>query len=1477
MQNNNDIDFRFCLICQEETGQTLKDPSKGNEPVITCYTKFLSRISILRNNECPFPPHLHEALTPVVLLHNRAQWHKDCYCNYNAQKIDRALKRKQSETTSEEGTFERYKRKKTDKFQCIFCDGGSEQILHNCSTFGIDEKIKRMAIEMDSKEIQTKLMGGSDVIALETKYHLKCYQYFGNDYRGFKRRENAKEKKEEKLLESRVFEELVSSMMTDVENGKLSFFLYDIYESYVNRLQVFGIDKQVNKTTLKEKILDFFGGDLQEQKVKRKDKKVSLIFNEGMEEILRDSLKDRDASQDSKTLRKAAQIVRSEMFQFQPPTFCGSFNPQCQENSVPPSVKTLMSMLLYGDDFKNTEKDSQETLTLSQLMFSLSKKKYINGVNQRNTRETPLQIYLSSEIHVTGRHKSVIHKFNKLGLGVSYDRQLRLEEQLASAQCNQYARDGVVAPTSLVKRAFTVGAIDNIDYNPSSSTSKDSFHGTGLSVFQFLNDFSEEREPALFPPISKNSLLPDSYAIIPEFVLTASKVEPTSRQLTFEPISTFAANVEQEVKWLNHVETKVKDSNELTETDRLNWSGYHASIQTRSSTHKTRQAMTPLFDQKADTPAMIRHGLDILMATTRFLNPGQVAVMVADCPLYAQGKRIQWAFPEKYGEDKLAMMMGGLHIEKELWDCLGDLLEGIGWTTLLTEADVASSGVCNSFLHASHIMRTREAHTVTLAALHILMNEAFQDSNSELPFNEWRKDMEELSPTFYFWSLVADLEMQSLMFVRSERDHDFDLCVIMLEQLVWIVFALNKQNYARYLPVHIRDLKSLPKSIEEEFRKGNFVINKTGKRFSAIALDQAHEQNNKVVKGSGGIVGLTEDPASLQKWLLAGPEISRLVQGFEDTFLEESNEDSLFHHSEDLSSQKRYKAKTTSFKNVVNQYGNPFKDIHSDLVTLDSRNCLDPLVVQTIRNLKRNGQSQYEDYRTQVLEEQTQSIHTPIKRNTLYLPRTPMKRTKTKDGSKLEIHKSNAELFGKLCMAMQDRNLSLSKLFEHELQKYPPSLANLGKMNPAKSKADIVGCITANHECPELSNIQCKLLDGPVIAHMIKPSGVTSFKEYVDINFIPYLSQQLNSCDRLDVVFDVYKKNSLKFHTRENRGKGTRKKVGAGTKLPGNWPDFLKDDHNKSELFCFIAEQVASHPFPTGKAVYVTQNERVLCIQGEPMGDCSHEESDTRILVHLRHALSNGFTIFEIRTVDSDLIVITVGNFFRLSKESALQDIFVLYGTGKSLQRFSVKTICQQLGEPVAKGLIPFNTISGCDDVSSVTAKGKKTFWKAWKAYPAVTSVFEQIYDNPFKEVDAASFEMLQRFMIIAYSVTSESLKLNEARMDFYCHKKQSFENLPPTENAFYHHVQRSVFRAGIWSTADDPNPTVPSPAEFGWQQVDEHWKPVWISIPEASRNCRELLIKCSCKGNCSHCKCGEFNLQCTQLCQCKCKKSTVK
>lgn len=104
-----------------------------------------------------------------------------------------------------------------------------------------------------------------------------------------------------------------------------------------------------------------------------------------------------------------------------------------------------------------------------------------------------------------------------------------------------------------------------------------------------------------------------------------------------------------------------------------------------------------------------------------------------------------------------------------------------------------------------------------------------------------------------------------LMFIRAHRDRQFSLYVDVLEELVPLFFSLGHINYARWVPIHLRDMRSLPDAIKNEFEeKQHWVLSKTNNKFSAMPIDQAHEQMNKNVKSSGGAVGLTENPVAFR-------------------------------------------------------------------------------------------------------------------------------------------------------------------------------------------------------------------------------------------------------------------------------------------------------------------------------------------------------------------------------------------------------------------------------------------------------------------------------------------------------------------------------------------------------------------------------------------------------------------------------------
>ena len=143
-------------------------------------------------------------------------------------------------------------------------------------------------------------------------------------------------------------------------------------------------------------------------------------------------------------------------------------------------------------------------------------------------------------------------------------------------------------------------------------------------------------------------------------------------------------DIKAEVEWLKYLLEKIKSKDQQCEN--MHWSVYHASKCNGLQRERVINAVLPLFYEVAHSASMIIHGLDIVIKTTNFLNSGQMPVVCFDQQLYALGKQVQWKYPEDYGVGKLLLVMGGLHIEKQLEQILGAFFNGSGLTDLLVSS-----------------------------------------------------------------------------------------------------------------------------------------------------------------------------------------------------------------------------------------------------------------------------------------------------------------------------------------------------------------------------------------------------------------------------------------------------------------------------------------------------------------------------------------------------------------------------------------------------------------------------------------------------------------------------------------------------------------------------------------------------------------------------------------------------------------------
>ena len=130
------------------------------------------------------------------------------------------------------------------------------------------------------------------------------------------------------------------------------------------------------------------------------------------------------------------------------------------------------------------------------------------------------------------------------------------------------------------------------------------------------------------------------------------------------------------------------------------------------------------------------------------------------------------------------------------------------------------------------------------------------------------------------------------------------------------------------------------------------MVKKTAQRFSAIATDQGHEQNNAAVKDDEGAVRLTESPAALKHWRVSIGEL--------EASTEKRKKLDPRHHEEAKHVQKAFERDVRSLVSTIEEMGNLFTEDSSYLLTLDSRDIADAAVIDTVHQIEKLGEEQYD-------------------------------------------------------------------------------------------------------------------------------------------------------------------------------------------------------------------------------------------------------------------------------------------------------------------------------------------------------------------------------------------------------------------------------------------------------------------------------------------------------------------------------------
>ena len=119
--------------------------------------------------------------------------------------------------------------------------------------------------------------------------------------------------------------------------------------------------------------------------------------------------------------------------------------------------------------------------------------------------------------------------------------------------------------------------------------------------------------------------------------------------------------------------------------------------------------------------------------------------------------------------------------------------------------------------------------------------------------------------------------------------------------------------------------------------------------------------------------------------MVSGPEIARILAEYDTSLCTINRQEDMHHHYQSNGVQKNFLEKVKTLIAKIIDMGNPFLEDNNYLIRLDNRDILGEDAVASVRKAEELGQSQYDDFVAERLDQPRNPLQDPITKNKLPL------------------------------------------------------------------------------------------------------------------------------------------------------------------------------------------------------------------------------------------------------------------------------------------------------------------------------------------------------------------------------------------------------------------------------------------------------------------------------------------------------------
>ena len=387
----------------------------------------------------------------------------------------------------------------------------------------------------------------------------------------------------------------------------------------------------------------------------------------------------------------------------------------------------------------------------------------------------------------------------------------------------------------------------------------------------------------------------------------------------------------------------------------------------------------------------------------------------------------------------------------------------------------------------------------------------------------FRSEGREKSKAFRFWEDYVNMVLVLLQFIKAERTGNWKLHLTATAAMVPHFFAMDRINYARWLPVYLSDMNMLETShpeVYKEFINGNHSVSHSKEPFAQVWTDMALEQSiNLDSKSKGGIVGMSTKEDAVDRWFLTIHDRAAMTQavkamcGFENSTRIGTHKDT--GPSRLARDEKDVQKLVESFSSGL--LSNPFHipdDIHDDSNPIPLSNLASGVVLpdadaDRLMRATELGRQSMERFISSRVKSNETNFWDPIQKLKIKSFCSVAKTTVMSTSQKEKISSVNAdrEIFGRLLVAAKHRDIDLKEVLSYELCSVPIALAHPDGTLRKTGKSTLMPLLEKDVSCPSslpslfrnLYSIpyRCNGLNSNVIVlHLLSLSYLISYSSF---------------------------------------------------------------------------------------------------------------------------------------------------------------------------------------------------------------------------------------------------------------------------------------------------------------------------------------------------------------------------------------------